>query len=120
MKYDFLSDSNSQRAKDNLIYYEDFRKRELVDQRMQNDYKMKEESTVRTKEKQKRKSYQKFYYTKDEDPFERGQVEKAVAERLCRGETRPVVSPVSRFSPLLTAEAIEQKLREMTSSSNLK
>lgn len=96
----YLVDSNNQRAKDNLIYYEDFRKREELDQRMQNDYKRKEEHTVTTKKKQKRKLYPKFYYTKDEDPLQRHQMEKTIAKRLCRGETMPIVSRISRFSPL--------------------
>ena len=75
---------------------------------MQNDYKMKAENTVRTKKKQKRKSYQKFYYTKDEDPFERSQVEKAVAKRLCRGETRPIVSLVTRLLRHVSATFIAE------------
>ena len=63
------------------------------------DRKLKQRYSRKAKERKskKKRKYLKFYYTPEEDHYQRYLLEKTVAKRLCRGETKPIVSFLHMF-----------------------
>lgn len=105
----FCSDPNNERIKTNLATFERMRHKK-AEEKLADRYDKKEKSI----NKKKKNKFIKFYYTPDEDHYQRYLLEKTVAKRLCRGETKPIVSYIilSYFSVviyLLFGQILETK-----------
>ena len=84
----FLSDPSAKRIQSNLAIFRAMVRESTADRKLMERYNKK---TTAEKAKKERK-FPKFYYTPDEDHYQRYLLEKTIAKRLCRGETKPIVS----------------------------
>ena len=84
----FLSDPSVERIHSNLAIFRAMVKESKADRKLMERYSKK----TATKKVKKERKFPKFYYTPEEDHYQRYLLEKTVAKRLCRGETKPIVS----------------------------
>ena len=84
----YFLDPDSQRIQTNLAVFKEKLRQSIAEKRLVDRYNVK----GKPKKTKKTRKYPKFYYTPEEDHYQRYLLEKTVAKKLCRGETQPIVS----------------------------
>ena len=84
----FISDPSIERIQGNLAIFEENARNSRANEKLMKRYNRK----AKERKVKKKRKFPKFYYTPDEDHYQRYLLEKTVAKRLCRGETKPIVS----------------------------
>ena len=84
----FISDPSIERIQRNLVIFEENARDSLANKKLMKRYNRK----AKERKVKKKRKFPKFYYTPEEDHYQRYLLEKTVAKSLCRGETKPIVS----------------------------
>jgi len=85
-------DPSVERIHSNLAIFRAMVKESKADRKLMERYSKK----TATKKMKKERKFPKFYYTPEEDHYQRYLLEKTVAKRLCRGETKPIARELKR------------------------